>query len=164
MNRQPTFQADNSRTLALRLLWREWKGGELRLLLAALLIAVTASSAVGFFSDRVERTLVRQATEFLGADLVLTSARPFDTDLRRQSQQRQLQYSEQLVFPSMLINDPQMLLSTIKAVDERYPLKGTVKVSERKRSGAVESQQQGPAPGPYLVGTQDYGVAATATG
>ncbi|MCW8885440.1 MAG: FtsX-like permease family protein, partial [Motiliproteus sp.] len=133
--------------LALRLLWREWKGGELRLLLAALLIAVTASSAVGFFSDRVERALVRQATEFLGADLVLTSARPFESDLRQQAQQRQLQYSEQLVFASMLIQAEQMLLSTVKAVDSRYPLKGAIKVAEPRSQDSPEVVKQGPGPG-----------------
>ena len=117
-------------SLALRLLWREWKGGELRLLLIALMIAVTASCAVGFFTDRVERALVRQATEFLGADLVLRTARPFSKDLRSEAAQRGLQYSEQLLFPSMLINGDEMLLASVKVVDDQYPLKGSIKVSD----------------------------------
>ncbi|MEH6813489.1 MAG: FtsX-like permease family protein [Motiliproteus sp.] len=132
--------------LALKLLWREWKAGELRLLLAALLIAVTASSAVGFFTDRVEQALIRQATQFLGADLVISSARPFAVDLPGQAQQRQLQYSEQQIFPSMLINGDRMLLSSIKAVDQHYPLKGLLKVSSSTQQQG-EMFKQGPAVG-----------------
>ncbi len=133
-------------SLAFRLLWREWKGGELRLLLIALVIAVTASCAVGFFTDRVERALVRQATEFLGADLVLQTARPFPQSLVDQAGKRQLSYSEQLIFPSMLINGDDMLLTSIKVVDDSYPLKGAVKVAV-SRSQAPDSLRQGPEPG-----------------
>ncbi|WP_207062376.1 ABC transporter permease [Motiliproteus sp. SC1-56] len=136
--------------LALRLLLREWRGGELRLLLVALCIAVTASCAVGFFTDRVERALLRQATEFLGADLVLRTARPFPADLAAQARQRGLNYSEQLQFPSMLIHGEQMLLASIKAVDDRYPLKGQPRVA----AGPGEAGQPragGPAPGTLWV-------------
>ncbi|RDE18065.1 ABC transporter permease [Motiliproteus coralliicola] len=137
-------------TLALRLLKREWRSGELRLLLIALCIAVTAGSAVGFFTDRVERALVRQATEFLGADLVLTSAREFQLDLTSQAQQRQLQLSKQLIFPSMVMRGEEMMLSSIKAVDQQYPLKGIPKVSD-SLSGAPERLAQPPAPGTAWV-------------
>ncbi|OMH39143.1 ABC transporter permease [Motiliproteus sp. MSK22-1] len=133
-------------SLALKLLWREWRGGELRLLLIALMIAVTASCAVGFFTDRVERALVRQATEFLGADLVLRTSRAFPENLRAEATQRNLQYSEQLVFPSMLINGEKMLLSSVKVVDDHYPLKGEVKVSTG-RDQVAKVIKQGPSSG-----------------
>ncbi len=133
-------------SLSLRLLWREWKGGELRLLLIALVIAVTASCAVGFFTDRVERALVRQATDFLGADLVLRTARPFQQDLAAEARSRNLEFSRQLVFPSMLINGDRMLLTSIKVVDDRYPLKGQLKVSDNRDSGIL-AVNQGPRAG-----------------
>ncbi len=116
--------------LALKQLWREWVSGELRLLLVALVVAVTATCAVGFFTDRVERALVRQSSEFLAADLVMRSARPAQDDLRAQAGSRQLAYSEQLIFPSMLVAGDAMLLASIKVVDAAYPLRGLLHIAD----------------------------------
>ncbi|MEH6825123.1 MAG: FtsX-like permease family protein [Motiliproteus sp.] len=137
-------------SLALRLLKREVRGGELRLLLIALCVAVTAGSAVGFFTDRVERALLRQASEFLGADLVLTSARPFQRDLAPIVQQQQLQLSQQQVFPSMVMHQDQMLLASIKAVDADYPLKGALRVASQL-DGEGLSRRDPPEPGTAWV-------------
>jgi len=55
------------------MLWRDWRGGELRILAFALVIAVTSVTSVGFFIDRVERGLNQQAAELIAADLVISS-------------------------------------------------------------------------------------------
>lgn len=133
-------------TLSIRMLRREWRSGELQLLLMALAIAVTAASAVGFFTDRVERALVRQATEFLGADLVLSSPRPLQHDPSQLASQYQLQLSQQWLFPTMVMHSDAMLLASVKAVDSRYPLTGELKVS-RAFDGNVETVNQPPQPG-----------------
>ena len=132
--------------LALRLLKREWRSGELRLLLIALCVAVTAGSAVGFFTDRVERALLHQASEFLGADLVLTSAREFQLELAPIVEQRRLQLSRQLEFPTMVMHQEQMLLASVKAVDAQYPLKGALRVTPQLDS-APQLLRQPPEPG-----------------
>ena len=59
--------------LALRLLWRDSRSGELTLLILALLIAVSSSTAIALFSERLQRTMSHQAAELLGADLVIAS-------------------------------------------------------------------------------------------
>ncbi|MGH8707702.1 MAG: hypothetical protein ACREVD_06550, partial [Burkholderiales bacterium] len=59
--------------LALRMLGRDWRAGELRVLAAALVVAVASITSVAFFADRVSRALVRDAHQLLGADLVLVS-------------------------------------------------------------------------------------------
>ncbi|WP_230370413.1 hypothetical protein [Paludibacterium denitrificans] len=59
--------------LALRFARRELLAGELTVLALALVVAVTAMTSVGFFSDRVARGLTTQATQLLAADLVLSS-------------------------------------------------------------------------------------------
>ena len=66
----------NSLALAMRMLTREWHAGELRILIAALLVAVGSVSAVGFFTDRVEQAMAMQAAELLAADSLMHSSEP----------------------------------------------------------------------------------------
>jgi putative ABC transport system permease protein len=61
---------------AARMAARDWRAGELRLLAAALVIAVAAVTSVGFLVDRIRIGLERDATQLLGADAVLSSDRP----------------------------------------------------------------------------------------
>ena len=44
-------------SLGWRTLWRDLRGGELRLLIVAVTLAVAALTAVGFFADRLQRGL-----------------------------------------------------------------------------------------------------------
>ena len=62
--------------LALRLLARDWRAGELRVLIAALVLAVASVGTVGFFADRVKLGLSEQANLLLGADLMISGDRP----------------------------------------------------------------------------------------
>ena len=71
--------------LAWRLLGREMRSGELRLLFAALVVAVAAVTAVGFFADRVRHGLERQARQMMGGDLVLIADHPWSASHARQA-------------------------------------------------------------------------------
>jgi len=62
--------------LAWRQLRRDLAAGEIRILLAALLLAVMAVSAVGFLTDRAERGLAMEANRLLGGDAVLRADEP----------------------------------------------------------------------------------------
>ena len=62
--------------MSLILLRRDWRAGELRLLLVALAVAVAAMSTVGFFIDRLGNALSSQATQLLGGDVVVSSDHP----------------------------------------------------------------------------------------
>ncbi len=135
---------------ALRLFGREYRSGELRLLILSLLIAVAATSAIGFFTDRLERAMLRQASHFLGADLVLRSARPVSPDLAGQARALGLQYSETLQFPSMLIRGDAMMLVSLKVADDHYPLRGLL-ISRRSQEAASEQGTEGPAPGEIWI-------------
>ena len=61
----------NTRSL-LRLSWRQLRrdlaSGELRVLFAALMLAVLAVTAVGFVTDRAQRALALEANRLLGGD------------------------------------------------------------------------------------------------
>src|SRR5579872_7362648 len=58
--------------LALRLAARDWRAGELRVLIVAIVLAVASVGTVGFFADRVKQGLSRQANLLLGADLMVS--------------------------------------------------------------------------------------------
>ena len=47
--------------LALRLVGRDWRAGELRVLMAAIFLAVASVGTVAFFADRVKAGLAQQA-------------------------------------------------------------------------------------------------------
>ena len=62
--------------LALKLLWRDWRSGELTLLLASLIVAVSTVTTITLFVDRLQQALVRESASFLAADLVISSSAP----------------------------------------------------------------------------------------
>jgi putative ABC transport system permease protein len=127
--------------LGWRMLRRELRSGELRLLFAALAIAVAAVTAVGFFTDRVRVALNQQAQQLIGGDLVLIGDQPWPDAWRLEAEQRGLRQAETLVFPSMVVADGRMQLAEIKAVSSNYPLRGqlliTPAVDSRLQSGEV---------------------------
>ncbi|HZQ72732.1 MAG TPA: FtsX-like permease family protein [Burkholderiales bacterium] len=115
--------------MSLRMLRRDWRAGELRILGAALVIAVAAVTSVGFFADRVAAALVRDAHQLLGADLVVVSDHPFGSDLRRLFEARAPQRAEALNFISMAIAGDKSQLAGVKAVTENYPLRGRLRIA-----------------------------------
>lgn len=115
--------------LALRLLARDWRSGELRLMAFAVLIAVASFTTVAFFADRVRLALTQEASQLLGADLVLVSDEPIAPDLRADAAAPGLRQVETVRFPSMVAAGPRTLLVEVKAVGEGYPLKGRLEVT-----------------------------------
>ncbi|MES9851817.1 MAG: FtsX-like permease family protein [Candidatus Thiodiazotropha sp. L084R] len=121
----------NPLQLALKLLRRDWRAGELRLLATALVIAVASVTAVGFFTDRIERAMARQATEVLAADLRIESNKPVDDALRVEAETRQLQLATTLTFPSVVLNSGNTQLVQVKSVSENYPLRGKLQIRDQ---------------------------------
>jgi len=109
-----------------RLLGRELRSGELRLLFAALVVAAAAVTAVGFFGDRVRQGLQREAQQMMGGDLIVTSDHPLPERYREEARRHRLQLAETLVFPSMVMAGGEAQLADIKAVTSGYPLRGSL--------------------------------------
>ncbi len=109
---------------ALLGLWREWRGGDLRLLGLALVLAVASVTSVGFFTDRVEGALQHQGNELLAADLVVESPDPVPQAFSDQALRLGLGSSHSLSFPSIIPGDSGPQLVQVKAVDGAYPLRG----------------------------------------
>ena len=76
--------------LGLRTLAREWRSGELGVLLLALTVAVAALTGVGFLVSRIGTAVASQASEVLAADIRLGSPRPMGSQYVDEAQRRGL--------------------------------------------------------------------------
>jgi putative ABC transport system permease protein len=121
----------NNLKLAIAMLARDWRAGEWRVLLIALVLAVGSICTVGLFSDRVRQALQQESHSLLGADLRINSIRPIPNSYRDAAQKRELRVIGTANFPSMVSNSKQSLLSEIQALEEGYPLRGKIEVTER---------------------------------
>lgn len=140
--------------LTLRLLWRDWRGGELRILAAALVIAVAIVTAIGLFVDRLQTGIQAQSTWFLAADRVLVSSRPVDAGWLQRATRGGLNVAEVVSFNSMVYvereADTDMQLAAVKAVSSAYPLRGELQVASRA-FGEAQSITHGPGSGEVWV-------------
>ena len=126
--------------LAILALARDGKSGELRVLMLALLVAVSALTAVGFFTSRVSLAVDQQAGEVLAADLRLQSRSPLGREYFDMARQAGLQTAELSNFPSVVFNGEDSALTSIRGVSDQYPLRGRVKVSDVPFGPAHEIQ------------------------
>jgi putative ABC transport system permease protein len=134
---------------ALGLAWRQTRrdlrAGELRLLLVAVTLAVAALTAVGFFADRLERGLARDARQLLGGDAIVAGDKPPPPEISAEARARGLSIATTATFPSMArATDAQggaTRLVAIKAVSDAYPLRGRMKL--RSAVGGAELDAAG---------------------
>src|SRR5262247_452915 len=92
----------NTPRLALRMLSRDWRSGELTVLAAALVLAVASVGTVGFFVDRVKTAMMRQANLLLGADVMLSGDRPLPAAFADEALKRGLVVTPVVKFNSMV--------------------------------------------------------------
>ena len=144
--------------LSLKMTGRDWRAGQLRFLLVALIVAVAALSAVGFFVDRLRTGLNRDAHQLLGADLVISADQPVSPAWRGEAERRGLLLADTVTFPSMAQagagEQSLSQLASIKAVSAGYPLRGRLKITT-STSEALDAvgkpTGQVPAPGTLWV-------------
>ena len=144
----------------LRMLRRDWRAGELRVLAGALVIAVAAVTSVGFFAERVAGALVRDAHQLLGADLVLVSDHAFSEDFPDAIRRHGLQGARGLNFISMAVAGDKSQLAGVKAVTENYPLRGKLRIAPAP--GAADAPAP-PGPPKGKVWIEERLVAALGT-
>ena len=114
---------------SLRMLMRDWRAGELRVLAMALVVAVASITSVAFFADRVGRALVRDAHQLLGADLVLVSDHAWQPGIAEEIARRGLDSARATTFISMAIAGDNSVLTGVKAVSGNYPLRGRLRIA-----------------------------------
>lgn len=138
--------------LSFRMLCRDWRAGELNVLVLALVIAVSGMATVGFFADRVELALSRESNQLLGADLLVISSKPLPEQYADEASRLGLSVSSLTKFPSMISNGENNLLTEIKAVTEGYPLRGRVHLASRSaETPEIQVAARIPQPGTIWV-------------
>jgi len=139
-----THSWQRSFQLGLRNLWRDLRSGELNLLIVSVVLAVAALTAVGFFSDRLQAGLWRDARQLLGGDAVVVSDKPTAEYFQKKAQEFGLKTNATLSFPSMARADDakggETKLVALKAVSEGYPLRGQMILQNPQSGGAANNQ------------------------
>jgi putative ABC transport system permease protein len=127
---------------------RDFRAGELRLLIVAVMLAVAALTAVGFFADRINGGLTRDARQLLGGDAIVAADQPPPAEFAAKARSLGLVTASTAAFPSMGrapdAKGGASRLVSVKAVSGAYPLRGKVRVNagpgtpEQPRAGAPE--------------------------
>lgn len=122
--------ARNLPLLVLRMTLRDWRAGELRLLLAALLVSVAALSSVGFLIERTRSAMEGDSRRMLGGDLVLSTDAAPDPAILRAAQAPGLRSTSTISLLSMATPGPggEPRLVSLKGVGAGYPLFGGLRL------------------------------------
>ncbi len=150
----PDIRPPSIAALAWRQTLRDFRAGELRLLALAVLLAVAALTAVGFFADRLSGGLQRDARQLLGGDAVVGSDRATPPELVAQARAMGLRTAETVSFPSMArapeAQGGATRLVAVKSVSSSYPLRGRLELKERS-DGPSLTVAAAPEPGTVWV-------------
>ncbi len=130
--------------LALRTLGREWRSGELGVLLLALTVAVAALTGVGFLVGRIGSAVDMQASEVLAADIRLGSPQPISEKYFEEAARRGVRTARSINLLSVVFNGEASQLTNLRAVGQGYPLRGNVLIADE----------------PFVPGTVATGIPA----
>ena len=140
--------------LAWRQMARDFRAGELRLLVVAVTLAVAALSAVGFFADRLNHGLARDARQLLGGDAIVASDQPLPPAFAEKARALGLKIASTAAFPSMgRAPDDKggaSKLVAVKSVTDAYPLRGALRLSDAP-GGKEQVTARGPDRGTVWV-------------
>lgn len=131
-------------SLAARQLLRDARAGELRVLFFALLVAVAASSAIGYFSARLNDAMLLRASEFLAADLRLSGSTPASQEQIDAGLKLGLDHAQAVEFSSVVAAQDGIQLASVKAANSLYPLRGEL----RSAAEPYAREEVGPGPRP----------------
>lgn len=139
--------AATSKLMSVR---RDWRERDVRVVLAALIIAVATVATIALFAGQLQRTLVASASSFLAADRQLDAGndREVPDAWLSEARSRGLATGEMVEFSTMVFSSQSddFQLVSVKAVSDEYPLRGEVEI-QKNLQGAELSVRHGPQPG-----------------
>ncbi|CAM4381559.1 hypothetical protein F901_00100 [Acinetobacter dispersus] len=113
------------------LLLQSFRTGGLYLLIIALSLAISATTALKFSNTQVQNAVALQAAEMLGGDLVLSDKDPIQPNWLQQADELKLKHAPVTVFSSMAHTQDQFVMVNVKAVDANFPLRGQLVIQPK---------------------------------
>jgi len=116
------------------LLLQSFRTGGLYLLIIALSLAISATTALKFSNTQVQNAVALQAAEMLGGDLVLSDKDPIQPNWLQQADELKLKHAPVTVFSSMAHTQDQFVMVNVKAVDANFPLRGQLVIQPKAQA------------------------------
>ncbi|AOY87994.1 ABC transporter ATP-binding protein [Marinobacter salinus] len=131
---------------------RDWRERDVRVVLAALIIAVATVATIALFASQLQRTLVSSASSFLAADrqLEAENGREIPADWLQEAQAKGLATGRMVEFSTMVFGSGGFQLVSVKAVSNEYPLRGQIEV-QQDAEGPRSMVAGGPKPGQVWI-------------
>jgi len=133
------------RNLLKPLLLQSFRTGGLYLLIIALSLAISATTALKFSNDQVKNAVSLQASQMLGADLVLLNNEPIEQSWKKRAEQLGFKQTNVTMFSSMAHTQDQFVMVNVKAIEPLFPLRGQLEIeptTQGIRSGEVWLSQR----------------------
>lgn len=122
------------RNLLKPLLLQSFRTGGLYLLIIALSLAISATTALKFSNDQVKNAVSLQASQMLGADLVLSNNKPIEQSWKKRAEQLDLKQTNVTIFSSMAHTQDQFVMVNVKAIEPLFPLRGQLEISPKTQA------------------------------
>ncbi|MFV5583007.1 FtsX-like permease family protein [Acinetobacter oleivorans] len=122
------------RNLLKPLLLQSFRTGGLYLLIIALSLAISATTALKFSNDQVKNAVSLQASQMLGADLVLSNNEPIEQPWKQRAEQLGLKQTNVTLFSSMAHTQDQFVMVNVKAIEPAFPLRGQLEIASKTQA------------------------------
>lgn len=122
------------RNLLKPLLLQSFRTGGLYLLIIALSLAISATTALKFSNDQVKNAVSLQASQMLGADLVLSNNEPIEQSWKKRAEQLGLKQTNVTLFSSMAHTQDQFVMVNVKAIEPLFPLRGQLEIEPKTQA------------------------------
>jgi putative ABC transport system permease protein len=124
--------------LAFKLFSREFRRGELTIIFAAIALAVLTVFSLSSITERIGLNIEQKSSDFIAADRRLSSNHAFESDILEEAKEFNLKTAQMLFFDSMLFANDELILGSIKATTQGYPLRGKISIKDSLKSAAYD--------------------------
>jgi len=139
--------------LALRLLLRELRNGDVLTLALALVLSVATVTGISLFIDRLQSSFELQSATLLAADRVVRSPEVLPIQWEEEAESKGLEVANRAWFSTMVFTESGLQLSQVSAVTEAYPLRGEYLI-DSTLFGAGKATEKGPNTGEVWVSSR----------
>lgn len=116
--------------LAFTLFSREFRRGELTIIFAAIALAVLTVFSLSSITERISLNIEQKSSDFIAADRRLSSNHAFEPEILDNAKKYGLETAQMLFFDSMLFANEELVLGSVKATTQSYPLRGKITIKD----------------------------------